>query len=120
VIVSWEYYLRFRLPFSVRIQIPFFTGTFFCMLVLVLVLLHPMAQVGPLRMCLAPDVVPPLAGFLFLAVLGVVHHVLSVVSVRIFETAHCSTCRKTSGIYSSGRLGAILGAKHGFGHKVTL
>jgi hypothetical protein len=58
-------------------------------LVLVLVWLHPMAQVGPLRMCLVPDVVPPLAGFLFLAVLGVLHHGLSVVSVRIFETAHC-------------------------------
>jgi hypothetical protein len=43
-----------------------------------------MAQVGPLRMCLAPDVVPLLAGFLFLAVLGVVHHGLSVVSIRIF------------------------------------
>jgi hypothetical protein len=31
-------------------------------LVLVLVRLHPMAQVGPLRMCLAPDVVSPHAG----------------------------------------------------------
>ncbi len=48
-----------------------------------------MAQVGPLRMCLVPYVVPPLAGILLLAVLGFLHHGLSVVSVRIFETAHC-------------------------------
>jgi hypothetical protein len=48
-----------------------------------------MTQVGPLRMCLVPDVVPPLAGFLLIAVLGVLHHSLSVASVRIFETAHC-------------------------------
>jgi hypothetical protein len=35
-----------------------------------------MTQVGPLRMCLDPDVVPPLAGFLLLAVLGVLHHII--------------------------------------------
>jgi hypothetical protein len=58
-------------------------------LVLVLVLLQPMAQVGPLRMCLVPDVVSPRAVFLFLAVLGVLHHGHSVVFVRIFETIHC-------------------------------
>ncbi len=54
-----------------------------------LVCLHPMTQVGSLRMCLDPDVVPPLAGFLLLAVLGVLHHILSVPSVCIFKTAHC-------------------------------
>jgi hypothetical protein len=48
-----------------------------------------MAQVGPLRMCLVPDVVSPHAVFLFLAVLGVLHHGHSVVFVRIFETVHC-------------------------------
>jgi hypothetical protein len=48
-----------------------------------------MAQVGPLRMCLAPDVVSPHAVFLFLAILGVLHHGLSVFFVRIFETVHC-------------------------------
>jgi hypothetical protein len=58
-------------------------------LVLVLVLLHPMAQVGPLRMCLVPDVVSPHAVFLFLAVLGVLHHCHSVIFIRIFEAVHC-------------------------------
>ncbi len=56
---------------------------------LFLVCLHPMTQVGSLRMCLDPDVVPPLAGFLLVAVLGVLHHILSVSSVCIFKTAHC-------------------------------
>jgi hypothetical protein len=37
-----------------------------------------MTQVGSLRMCLDPDVVPPMAGFLLVAVLGVLHHILSV------------------------------------------
>jgi hypothetical protein len=58
-------------------------------IVLVLVLLHPMAQVGPLRMCLVPDVVSPHAVFLFLAVLGVLHHCHTVVFIRIFEAVHC-------------------------------
>jgi len=58
-------------------------------LFLVLVLLHPMAQVGPLRMCPAPVVVSPHSVFLFLAILGVLHHGLSVFIVRIFETVHC-------------------------------
>ncbi len=40
-------------------------------------------------MCLVPDVVPPLAGFLLLAVLGVLRHILSVASVCIFKTVHC-------------------------------
>ena len=57
--------------------------------VLVLVLLHPMAQVGPLRMCPATDVVSPRSVLLFLAILGVLHHVLSVFFVRIIETVHC-------------------------------
>jgi hypothetical protein len=48
-----------------------------------------MTQVGSLRMCLDPDVVPPLAGFLLVAVLGVLHHILSVFSVCFFKTAHC-------------------------------
>jgi hypothetical protein len=48
-----------------------------------------MTPVGSLRMCLIPDVVPPLAGFLLLAVLGVLHHILSVASVCFFKTAHC-------------------------------
>ena len=48
-----------------------------------------MAQVGPLRMCLVPDVVSPHAVFLSLAILGVLHHGHSVVFVRIFETVHC-------------------------------
>jgi hypothetical protein len=39
-------------------------------------------------MCLDPDVVPPMAGFLLVAVLGVLHHILSVVFVCVFETAH--------------------------------
>ncbi len=54
--------------------------------VVVVVGLHPMTHVGSLRMCLDPDVVPPLAGFLLVAVLGVLHHILSVVSVCVFET----------------------------------
>ncbi len=58
-------------------------------LVLVLVCLHPMTHVGSLWKCPAPDVVPPLAGILLFAVLGVLHHFLSVASVCIFETAHC-------------------------------
>ncbi len=63
------------------------TGTFLneCSCFLFLVCLHPMTQVGSIRMCLDPDVVPPLAGFLLLAVLGVLHHILSVVSVCIFK-----------------------------------
>jgi hypothetical protein len=52
--------------------------------VVVVVGLHPMSQVGSLRMCLDPDVVPPLAGFLLVAVLGVLHHILSVVSACNF------------------------------------
>ncbi len=40
-------------------------------------------------MCLVSDVVPPLAGILLFAVLGVLHHFLSVSSVCIFKTAHC-------------------------------
>ncbi len=55
----------------------------------VVVGLHPMTQVGSLRMCLDPDVVPPMAGFLLVAFLGVLHHILSVVFVCVFETAHC-------------------------------
>jgi hypothetical protein len=61
----------------------------YLVLVLVLVLLHPMAQVGPLRMCLVPDVVSPHAVFLFLAVLGVLHQCHSVVFISVFETVHC-------------------------------
>jgi hypothetical protein len=49
--------------------------------VVVVVGLHPMTEVGSLWMCQDPDVVPPLAGFLHMAVLGVLHHILSVVSV---------------------------------------
>jgi hypothetical protein len=56
---------------------------------LFLVDLHPMTQVGSCRMCLDPNVVPPLAGFCLFAVLGDFHHVLSVPSVCIFKTAHC-------------------------------
>ncbi len=56
---------------------------------LFLVDLHPMAHVGSRRMCLDPDVVPPLAGFRLYDILGVFHHVLSVPSVCIFKTAHC-------------------------------
>jgi hypothetical protein len=52
---------------------------------LFLVCLHPMTQVGSLRMCLDPYVVPPLAGFLILAVLGVFHHILSVASVCSYK-----------------------------------
>ena len=38
-----------------------------------------MTHVGSRRLCLDPDVVPPLAGFrLYAAILGVFHHVLSV------------------------------------------
>ncbi len=48
-----------------------------------------LTQVGSLRMCLDPVVVPPLADFLLLAVLGVLHHILSVPSVCIFKTAYC-------------------------------
>ena len=59
------------------------------LLLLLVVGLHPMTQVGSLRMCLDPDVVPPLAGFLLVAVLGVLHHILSVIFVCIFEAAHC-------------------------------
>ncbi len=51
-----------------------------------LVDLHPMTHVGSRRMCLDPDVVPPLAGFLLYAILGVFHHVLSVLSVCILKT----------------------------------
>jgi hypothetical protein len=40
-------------------------------------------------MCLDPDVIPPMAGFRLLAVLGVFHHVLSVPTLCIFKTAHC-------------------------------
>ncbi len=56
---------------------------------LFLVDLRPMTQVGSRRMCLDPDVVPPLAGFCLYADLGDFHHVLSVPSVCIFETDHC-------------------------------
>ncbi len=65
------------------------SGTKCYHLVVVVVGLHPMTQVGSLRKCLDPDVVPPLAGFLLVAVLGILHHILSVVSVCVFETAHC-------------------------------
>ncbi len=41
-----------------------------------LVCLHLVTQVGSRRICLVPDVVPPLAGFLLLAVLGSVASVL--------------------------------------------
>jgi hypothetical protein len=56
---------------------------------LFLVDLHPLTHVGSRRMCLDPDVVPPLAGFRLYAILGVFHHVFSVPSVCIFKTAHC-------------------------------
>jgi hypothetical protein len=56
---------------------------------LFLVDLHPMTQVGSSRMCLDPDVVPPLAVFRLFAIPGDFHHVLSVPSVCIFKTAHC-------------------------------
>ncbi len=53
---------------------------------LFLVGLHPMTQVGSRRMCLDPDLVPPLAGFRLYAVLGVFLHILSVAPLNfIFD-----------------------------------
>jgi hypothetical protein len=49
-----------------------------------LVDLHPMTHIGSPRMCLDPDVVPPMAGFRLYAIQGVFQHVLSVPSVCIF------------------------------------
>jgi hypothetical protein len=51
---------------------------------LFLVDLHPMAHAGTRKMCLDPDVVPPLAGFRLYAILGVFYNVLSVPSVLHF------------------------------------
>ncbi len=51
---------------------------------------HPVTHVGSRRMCLGPDVVPPLVGFRLYAILGLFHHVLSVPSVCIIKTAPCS------------------------------
>ncbi len=48
---------------------------------LFLVDLHPVTHAESRRMCLDPDVVPPMAGFRLYAILGDFHHVLSVPSV---------------------------------------
>jgi hypothetical protein len=50
-----------------------------------------MTQVGSLRMCLDPDVVPPLAGFLLLAVLGVLHHII--IEAKAFMLSYDSAPR---------------------------
>jgi hypothetical protein len=57
------------------------TGTLF------LVDSHPVTHAGSSRMCLDPDVVPPLAGFRLYAILGVFHHFLFVPPDSVPE--HC-------------------------------
>ncbi len=74
---------------SVGSPVVHFSCTVLVFCFLFLVDLHPMAHVGSRRMCLDPDVVPPLAGFRLYAILGVFHRVLSVPSVCIFKTVRC-------------------------------